>query len=85
VPLPVSELNASFVTISEDRGAIPLTRSNTSCGMAIRSSAVFALSGSVIGSTSRRRHRIDQPWARGLRPGSSAAVSLREYLEGSDA
>src|SRR5712671_7718411 len=54
VPLPVSELNASSVTIREDRGAIPAMRSNTSCGMTTRSSAAFALSGSVgIRSTSR--------------------------------
>jgi len=44
VPLPVSGLNASSEMISEDRGdAIPAIRSSTSCAMAIRSSAAFAL------------------------------------------
>jgi hypothetical protein len=52
VPLPVSALNASSEMIREDRGdAIPAIRSNVSCAMTMRSSAVIALPGSVsIGS-----------------------------------
>ena len=54
VPLPVSWLNASSVTIREDRGIMLPMRSNASCGMLIRSSAAFALPGSVgSGSASR--------------------------------
>ena len=54
VPLPVSELTPSSVTIREDRGVMSTMRSNTSCGMTMRSSAAFALSASVgTGSTSR--------------------------------
>ena len=48
VSLPVSALNSSSETISEDRGDnIPAIRSDASCGMTMRSSANFALSGSV--------------------------------------
>ena len=54
VPLPVSELTPSSVTIREDRGAMAAMRSNASCGITMRSSAAFALSGSDgTGSTSR--------------------------------
>ena len=54
VPLPVSVLNGSSVTIREDRGVTLPMRSNASCGMVMRSSAAFALPGSVgTGSASR--------------------------------
>src|SRR3954447_5845086 len=56
VPLPVSELTGSSVTIRDDRGAIPTMRSNASCGIMIRSSAAPALSDSAgDGSTPRVR------------------------------
>ena len=48
VSLPVSALNASSEMIRDDRGdTIPAIRSNASCGMTIRSSTLFAPSGSV--------------------------------------
>jgi hypothetical protein len=46
VPLPVSGLKASSEMIRDDRGdAVDAMRSSTSCGMTMRSGALFAALG----------------------------------------